>query len=246
MFWGFIMQTYYQTEIYEGFDISKIVTVFWKDFSRVSDEYNKSCGTGESHNFWEVFFVVEGKHRVKVDNNIIDLSEGEITFYAPNKWHGGIKGYRPTAKVGIISFVCNSVYMNYFYNKKFKLDNVQRAYIKEAINLGSDTFESIECHPEYKGMRPKADADKTKLLKIKLLIEEFLSDIYIKDNKNDINAKRKGNDTVKKLICYMNENIYKNLSVEELAVYMSASALQELRHSLKKIWDAELLTILLI
>jgi AraC-like DNA-binding protein len=217
------MKKYYETEIDEGFNISKIVTVFWKDFSLEGEAYFKKGKAGEKHDFWELLFIAGGSHRVKVENTVFSLNEGEVMFYAPNQWHGGIAGYRPGAKVGIISFVSNCVYLNDFKNRKFKLDTVLRSYIKEAITLGSETFESINNDPEYKGMRIKRNADSTKLMRIKLLMEELLSEIYIKYCKNETTLKSKGNETVCRLVCHMEENIERALTVEDLAAIVNLS-----------------------
>lgn len=59
---------------------------------------------GESHNFWEMVYVVNGTVGVAADSNIYSVPAGKLVLHRPMEFHRIWTDSEPTAEVIIISF----------------------------------------------------------------------------------------------------------------------------------------------
>ena len=68
---------YIPNEIHEQLRISRMYSFF------TAYHKNGYTFTGESHNFWEVMYVISGSICASGNDRVYDLSEGDIIFHEP-------------------------------------------------------------------------------------------------------------------------------------------------------------------
>lgn len=83
-------------------DISKIITVFYYEFS---GDYQFE---GESHNFWEFVYVDKGECKLFNSGRTFHMKTGNIYFHRPNTFHALYGMPEKNFNVLIISFACKS------------------------------------------------------------------------------------------------------------------------------------------
>ena len=97
----------------------------------------------ESHNFWEMVYVLEGTLcEVSGDKQYI-LNKGDILFHHPRNPHSTVSINKDAVKVCFISFVCNSKAMDFFRNYKTAASDTAKSLINMVIQEGRNTFEIL-------------------------------------------------------------------------------------------------------
>ena len=116
--------------------VSKLVTVYYY-------KYGKSFHfDGESHDFWELYYVDKGDVLVGLDNQEFTLHQGQAVLLAPNTFHKMATGPQTMANVFIISFECKSKPMDVLENKVVTLPDSLSGY---TTSIMSECIRSL--HP---------------------------------------------------------------------------------------------------
>ena len=111
------------------FDIKE----FFSAFIRICNgEYFFS---GESHDFWEILYVLKGDVCLTADNKIITLTEGQLVFHKPNEFHSIRTNMDKHTDLFIMSFSCVSKMMKVFENSIFQLTTNQKKELLSIIEL---------------------------------------------------------------------------------------------------------------
>ena len=121
--------------------IKKIVTVFYYDFS---PNYKFP---GESHDFCELNYIVDGEVIIHHGNEAHVLKAGDMFCYKPNEFHDLMCDNVHSAKVFIVSFECNSAAIKYFQGKKITVPHSLRKYISEIHTEAKKCFKEISTLP---------------------------------------------------------------------------------------------------
>ncbi len=143
--------------------IKKIVTVYCFDFA---PDYKFS---GESHDFSELIYIIDGEITVHHGEKSDILKAGELLCYKPNEFHALQCDSIHSAKVFIISFECNSSSMKYFQDKKIEIPRSLQKYISEIQVEAAKCFNKISTHP----LIPKKDAPIGSLQFLRCSLEMF-------------------------------------------------------------------------
>lgn len=162
---------YYRYKAENLINVKNIVTVH--DF--YFDKNFKS--QTESHDFWELVYVDEGKLFYNRDGNINAIISGEIIFHKPNVSHALYADGQNSSHVIIISFGCKSTAMSYFENYEGELSKRLKNYIFEILEEGGKIFDLKSSAPETKKMPLKNSAPAGGLQILKNTLELFL--IYL-------------------------------------------------------------------
>lgn len=175
---------------------------------------------GESHDFWEVVCVLEGNVGVAADNDLYTLKEGQTVFHKPTKFHN-IWSENEKNTVFIFSF--NGT-MPKLTHKVYNFGPEERQIIEEIIDLTPKVFEfdRLTMSNIKEGMETEAE----RIVKmLELLIISLLNNI--KANVSDISTKSAHNYL--NIISVLNQNIDRNLQINEIAEMcnMSASGLKK-------------------
>ena len=110
------MKKYYKHKLQNLINVSKIVTIHYFEFEKNFKTY------GEAHDFWEIVYAEKESLICTAGGVEILLLQGEILFHKPNEFHTLAANGKNAPNVFILSFVCKSLAMQFFENKKFCLD----------------------------------------------------------------------------------------------------------------------------
>lgn len=89
---------------------------------------------GETHNFWECLYVLEGTACVSGDDRVYNLSEGNIIFHKPLELHKFYIDNENGATLLIFSFTLDGTLSTYLQNKVFNLTNEQKNIINSMLS----------------------------------------------------------------------------------------------------------------
>ena len=205
-------------------DIQDIVTVHYFEFPK---DYRF---TGESHNFWELVYVDRGSIIAISDDNEIPLKAGNIIFHKPGEWHNLRGDGEHTSNVAIVSFISDSDYMKYFYNKIINGGNTQKELISKIICEAEKLFETPLGDPYTKMFMKRNDHPFASEQMILLYLAEFLISIVRNDMQNIRTSfvENTANSLVNSVIDYLGAHISEKITVfdVEQAVNTSRTALE--------------------
>ena len=203
------MFEYIKTKTYDSMLVSSIVTVFDVDL-RLVKSY------GETHDFPEIIYVKDGYSEMMLDGEEIMLEQGQLVIIAPNTFHGkpDCEADYGTAVHAIISFESSSPMLNFLYNRAITLSDAQAEQYLKIINGGLKIFESVEAQNNRGGMKLKDNVSTYELEALKKRLELFLIELY---HANTEKSDSQNHKYLSALTDYLNTNITKNITVEEMA-----------------------------
>ncbi len=207
------------------FNIEKIITVFYMEFSK------SFCYDGESHDFWEIVYIDKGEMICTADKKRFVLKSGEMTFHKPNEFHNLSGNNTVAPNVSIITFQCKSRAMKYFEGKIFKLSSEEKTMLSNIISEGISCFELVDPqNPLLQKMKKLDNSPFGSSQMVKNYLEIFLIMLY--RNTNVFSKKMRqsylidGVDVpykIKELLNYLQKNVYNKLTVRDIAKYFGKS-----------------------
>ncbi len=209
------MFEYIKTKTYDSMLVSSIVTVFDVDL-----RITKTCG--ETHNFPEIIYVKDGYSNMTLDGKDILLEKGQLLIIAPNTFHGkpDCEPDYGTAAHTIISFESSSPMLNFLYNRAITLSEAQAEQYSKIIDGGLKIFESVQTENNRGGMKLKDNVLEYELEALKKRLELFLIELY---HTNAEKSDSQNHKYLSALTDYLNTNITKNITVEEMAKNIGVS-----------------------
>ena len=206
------MSDYVGLNLKKHIEIGKLFTVHYFEYS---SDFNY---IGESHDFWEFLYVDKGKVLASADGREFELSQGEIVFHKPNEWHT-IKGNLTVAANSVVvSFECRSPAMKFFENKVLKISDEQKLLVSKIISEYKNALSTLLNDVYTKSIRRNNNTHLAYEQFIKLYLTEFLLLFFRNEdieNKTTIQKKRAKN-LVNIIVDYMQENLHRNLTLNEL------------------------------
>ena len=200
--------------------IKCFVTTFKK---KLENEY---CFDGEMHNFWELVYVTEGSLFVSEDSRVYKLNEGDIIFHKPMEFHKIWVEEDQTARAIIMSFESDDENYAGLSHGVFKLDAEKRTTLEDMFHMLGENF-NLNFYITRKD-NPDPIAEKLTFMSFEMFLLSLLSSKK-KKRSSEYNA---GAMNYKMIIDTMNENLSKNLSIDELAALCNLSV-----SNLKKIFS---------
>lgn len=156
--------------------------------------------TGESHDFWECVYVMEGEICVSADESIYYMKEGEAICHAPlefHKWH--ISG---DSRVHLLILT-------------FSLEGeAQKSLSHKVVSLNDNEKLLINLLIDHNRNSDRTSPDFLQILQnyIHILLLKFAKDKSIHETATDFDSV-----IYKKAVCYMSDNISRKVSTEELS-----------------------------
>ena len=216
-----MVKKYYKLKINKLLLVDGIVTIhyfeFPKDFSF----------KGEKHDFWEMVYadkkdiiVTSGENGKETEEFI--LKEGEAVFHKPDFYHALKANGKDAPNVFIISFVCKSLAIRFFENKKVMLGKPLVKFIYSIIEESKKTFDLPYSDPELK----KMELLKNPLLGGEQMIKNYLEMLLIGIMRQE--TQKADSDVIflpreefdghisRGIISVMNERITENISVADV------------------------------
>lgn len=108
-------------------NIEKIVTLF---SMRLECGF---CFEGESHDFWELIFVLDGEIEIRCADGRRQMRRGDIFFHQPGAFHAVECRCSRGAEIFITSFECRSAAMDFFVQRKMKLGDSIHGLVDEIL-----------------------------------------------------------------------------------------------------------------
>lgn len=172
---------------------------------------------GESHDFWELVYVIDGCAGIMADSNIYELKKGNIIFHKPFEFHRiWSVGENGTAYM-VISFDISGTDVAEFENAMFQVSQDEQflltSLIKQIDNNYSEAPDEISCYGN------DAVSFSRFVFTLDLLLTECfgrLSPAKALESENTVIFNR--------VVKYMKNNLSKNPSNEELAEYINVSS----------------------
>ena len=210
------MNEYKGVRLNDSLIIKKLYTVHYYEYSK---EYRF---TGESHNFWEFVYVDKGEVTVVADDKSYILKQGSSIFHKPNEWHNIYANGTSAPNIAIITFASDSEPMKFFENKILFVGQEQKKLISKIIAEYSNGFSSPLNDPYTNHLTRRKNSlfASEQMLKLHLceLLITFIRNNNLKNQKT-IPHINQSNATMNLLLNYMNENISKNIKLNELIRY---------------------------
>jgi AraC-like DNA-binding protein len=214
--------SYVSAEIPEKLSIKGIYTVFHRE---LTPAYH--TGRVDVHNFPEIIYMRRGEHKLVIDGEIHNLRAGEMIIYAPMSAHSSADV--PDCSVSIISFDVESEALEKLYNRAIALSDGEAKMLESVIDDGCRCFVPRAPMTELHGFVAKEDADEYLMQGMKRRLELFLLGLLSNSREVGGRVEKKASEYAS-VIRYLYSNIYKSLTVSEIAdgCRMSVSKLKYL------------------
>ena len=96
---------------------------------------------GESHDFWEFYYVDRGEYDYRYGDELRHASKGDIIFIPPNVFHNVVCDGKHSASVFIVTFDCRSAAMKRLAGYRDKLPRELAQLMKRLIEESTKNFE---------------------------------------------------------------------------------------------------------
>ena len=168
--------------------------------------------SGESHDFWEIVFVRDGKLEVTEDEKIYWLSAGDIVFHAPMEFHRLKSGANTLPKVINLSFRVSGAVPDELSSGVFKLEVMEQKEFVRIFQLAMELFDN----PDSDGLAVQEAADS---------LSAFLLGLCRNNKSKQQLSSSARAMAYRKIVEIMEREIYSNLSLAEMAEknFMSVS-----------------------
>ncbi len=127
-------------------NVHKIITIHYADFDK---NFNYE---GESHDFWELLYVVRGEVYLETKTKTRLLREGEIIFHKPNEFHRHYCNGVTSPRLFIVTFVCHSGAMKVFRGLHTHLPPSALPVLTHFITEAKETFSLPKYDPHMRGL----------------------------------------------------------------------------------------------
>ena len=185
---------------------------------------------GETHNFWECLYVMEGEVCASGNERVYNLSRGSIIFHRPLELHKFIVNSPGGADLLIFSFTAEGPLTAFLEEKVFRLSESQAEIISAMLSFIHRQAEMTPAQEAQPFLAPfltsptYARMVATYLQQLMLSLAETGSVSSVSDAPDAV--------TFRQAISYLNSNIHRQPSVPEIARFCNVS-----EAGIKRIFD---------
>ncbi|MBP1988600.1 AraC family transcriptional regulator [Paenibacillus eucommiae] len=206
-----------ELEIYrlkEDLQIQGIFTLYYMELPK------HFIVNGEEHNFWELVYVDKGE---VIIYNGKKLRQGDMIFYKPNEFHIANSSNETAPNLVVITFECQSPSINFFADKVFVLNEIERGLLSNLVKEGMQAFDPPIDSPFISQPSRCEEAPFGSEQLIKNYLEILLIQLIRRGDSRPSNARpvsfveeTKDQELTTQIIAYMNNNLSQVLSLELL------------------------------
>lgn len=202
----------FNTEI----NISKVHTLHYLE---LDPSYSND---GETHDFWEMLYVISGSCTVVTTNNRFELSQEDLIFHKPNEFHSLYCNGNGYTIVFVTSFNCRSRIMRYFNEQCLSLPIELKSLLGKVITESRKVFNYSSMNGKDFTFTLKKDAPIGSEQLIRLYLEQFLILLLQKRLLNIhkmteyLPKEQYDSNLVREIINNLEGLIYKDLNINEL------------------------------
>ena len=186
--------------------------------------------SGESHNFWECLYVLEGTVCVSADERIYQLEPGEIIFHKPLEFHKFTVNSPQGVDLLIFSFSAEGALTYTLRNKVFRLSDSQKQLITSLLSYIQDhsaptTRTGVDFLRFVEPFEQQANYSQ--------MVATYLCQLFLTlAEKGTVSSVSATPDALSfsKAIRFLNYNLHRQVSVQEIAkaANISESSLKRL------------------
>lgn len=217
------MKKYFKHKIQNLLLIEKLVIV-------QSYEFDKNFKYGpESHDFWELVYVDKESIICNINGEEKVLNQGQLLFHKPNEIHSHSSNGKKAPDVFVASFVSRSEAMRFFENKLISLNKKQKQYIYSIIELAKQTFDIPYSDPNLRKMKllshPILGGEQLIKNNLEILLINLMRELTETEQGNQtfILENQLSNHLVEEIIKLLNENLFNNLTIDDISKKTSYS-----------------------
>lgn len=213
------MRTYLRHRIWNVLDIRNLIALEYLNFEGKYKNYS------ESHDFWELCFVLDGNISITVDEESKSLSEGELVLIEPNKTHSYFSATGNGSRVFVICFESYSSALKPLGGLIFSKDRFITESMTEVIYESENTFRiNSEEHLETLE-KPNFGGQQVIVILLEHLLIKLLREVSSWKNSDVIFLKNEDfySDLSKAVIKFFEEHIRENLSLNDVCKKMNYS-----------------------
>ena len=208
----------------DEFELQEIVSLHYFEFAK------DFVFAGERHPFWEFVYVDKGQAEVMAEDTAYTLKQGEIIFHKPDEFHSVWANRKIAPNLIVLTFCCRSEPMKFFENKIFSLGDKERGLLLCLLKEGMSAFLPPFDRPDINTLRQSGDAAFGSEQLIKTYLQQLL--IHIRREHTHANFRerlsipareRTEADVVRLVEEFLENNLYKNVTLNELCGYMNLS-----------------------
>ncbi|MBE7050305.1 MAG: helix-turn-helix domain-containing protein [Ruminococcaceae bacterium] len=191
---------------------------------------------GDMHDFWEMVYVIDGNATITEDENVYLMTSGNVIFHRPMEFHKLYIQYQQNSptKIMILSFKCSGSAIESLGDGLFMMSDSQQKDLIDMYNTIMSTYKWVE----GEGLVPiNAVGENAKKLD-EMIVYSKLTVMLLTLAKNLLPVKSEELQTrvssgiynYKRMMEILNEHIYEDLSVDDIASMgcMSRSNVQKL------------------
>ena len=190
---------------------------------------------GESHNFWECLYVMEGEVCASGDERVYNLPRGSIIFHKPLELHKFIVNGPRGADLLIFSFAAEGPLTSYLAEKVFQLSRAQQDIIAAMLSfIHAKAEESGSRNPDAHSAQSYLEPFLTSPVYSQMLAT-FLQQLMLSlADTGALSSVSSAPDpvTFRTAISYLNSNIHRQPSIPEIARFCNIS-----EAGIKRIFD---------
>ena len=180
---------------------------------------------GESHPFWEMVYVREGRVGVSADERIYSLSSGDIMLHKPMEFHRIWSEEGEFPRFDVITFEADGPLVKELEELTLKLDEADMILLERCVDVGIKAF-------KFNIGRVITDVIDEKLGQSYCnSLESFLLSIVSRKSPEKLPIESSRNSRMfSDIVLYLRDNIDKKLCVEQIAerFFVSPSKIKNL------------------
>ena len=186
---------------------------------------------GETHNFWECLYIMDGEICVSADERVYNLKAGEVIFHKPLELHKFLVTSGEGADVLIFSFSAEGPLVGWLRDKVFSVSEAQEALIAAMLNyVRSQKMADVQPRKEYRYLLPYEHIPGYMQMIVTYLYQLFLT----LADEGTISTVSSAPDALifGKAIGYLNSHLNRQPTIAEIARFCNVS-----EASLKRTFD---------
>lgn len=201
---------YYECSVQKLFCITSIITIFRKVFGK------KYYYKGETHDFWEIICVLDGKAGVAVDDKVYQLKKDQILFVQPLEFHNlySLDGTNPD--ILVMSFRLSVPFE--IETKVADLDYLTKKELTLLFELAKEVFDfqgiQIKHIAEGKNIQAQIFTNRLEVLLLAAMNRESAENVQVR-TQSALNYSK-----IQKIL---KENLYTRLTIKEIALLANMS-----------------------
>ncbi len=193
-------------------------------FSMFETHYDKGFEfLGETHNFWECLYVIDGEVCVSGDERIYNLCKGDIIFHRPMELHKFHVECENGVDIFVFSFFADGDIIGFFERKVFKLLDYQQEVVGNLLSYARDCYKNLQVSDTgYRMYMECFNHSKTYSHMIETYITQLFLLLY--DDNSDADVLYTPETIVfNTAVKCMSRQLNKNVSVDEIAYECNVS-----------------------